>query len=144
MAVEMNIEERDTFADMWKDAEVISVYTRAQAIEDGVLVDMTEWASADKGFIGGFKCPVAVTAAVWADINAIPKSKGWQDVRGRAHDVLAMAALAARKARDSSAVLYKVIIDIAGDRKRYHTYKLVAGPGDNGELVITIMQPRED
>jgi hypothetical protein len=26
----------------WEGAEVISVYTRAQAIEDGVLVDMTQ------------------------------------------------------------------------------------------------------
>ena len=33
--------------------EPISIYTRAQAIEDGTLIDLTEWASADKGFIGG-------------------------------------------------------------------------------------------
>lgn len=75
------------------DAEVISVYTRAQAIEDGMLVDLTEWASADKGFHGGFSCPVVVTAKLWA---AIERKTGHQDTRGRAHDVLWMAILAAR------------------------------------------------
>lgn len=75
----------------------IHVYTREQAIEDGVLVDLTEWASADKGFHGGFTCPVAVTSALWNAIEAIPASlAGVADVRGRAHDVLWMASLAVR------------------------------------------------
>jgi type I site-specific restriction endonuclease len=37
--------------------DVIYTYTRKQAIEDGVLVDLTEWASADKGFMGATPCP---------------------------------------------------------------------------------------
>ena len=49
--------------------EPISVYTRAQAIEDGELVDVTEWASSKTGFMGGFTVPVAVTRSVWADIE---------------------------------------------------------------------------
>ena len=54
----------------------ISIYTRAQAIEDGVLVDLTEWASAEKSFIGGFRIPVAVSAAVWAEIERKPARMG--------------------------------------------------------------------
>ena len=42
------------------DAPVIFSYTRARAIEDGVLVDLSEWARET-----GFKVPVACTAAVW-------------------------------------------------------------------------------
>lgn len=42
--------------------EAISTYTRAQAIEDGVLVDVSEIAKE-----AGFKFPVAVTRAAWAD-----------------------------------------------------------------------------
>ena len=42
--------------------EPISVYTRAQAIEDGVLVDAGSMASE-----AGFRWPVAFTAAAWAD-----------------------------------------------------------------------------
>ena len=35
--------------------EPIHVYTRRQALEDGVLVNVTEWASGETGFLGGFK-----------------------------------------------------------------------------------------
>ncbi len=34
-------EQKQTMAGPWDGAEVISVYTRAQALEDGVLVDLT-------------------------------------------------------------------------------------------------------
>ena len=44
----------------FENAPVIFSYTRAQAIEDGVLVDLTEWAAET-----GFKIPVACTATVW-------------------------------------------------------------------------------
>jgi hypothetical protein len=80
----------------------ISVYTRQQAIDDGVLVDVSEWASADKGFMGGFSCPVAMTRALWTliDTDALPKGRRpcGQSTRGRAHDVLFMASLALRGA----------------------------------------------
>ncbi len=75
--------------------EPISTYTRAQAIEDGELVDVSEWASSKTGFMGGFTVPVAVTRAVWADIENIPRGQRHQDVRGRAHDLLFMASMAA-------------------------------------------------
>jgi len=42
--------------------DVISTYTRAQAIEDGVLIEAGSMAREL-----GFKFPVAVTAAVWTD-----------------------------------------------------------------------------
>lgn len=101
--------------------EVISSYSREQALEDGVLVDMTEWASADRGFHGGFTIPVAVTQALFAAIEEIPNSlKGIADVRGRAHDVLWMASLAVRSmiARDIHDALFKVILPSRGTRKR--------------------------
>ena len=46
-------------AGFWEDAEVISCYTRKQAIEDGVLVDVSQTAREC-----GFRHPVAVTARV--------------------------------------------------------------------------------
>ena len=39
---------------------VLSVYTRAQAIEDGFLVDVSDTARE-----AGFKIPVAVSRTVW-------------------------------------------------------------------------------
>ena len=137
----------------WHGAEIIHEYSRAQAIEDGVLVDLTEWASASHGFLGGFTCPVAVTAAVWAMIAPakLPRS---QDVRGRAHDVLFMASLTFRKlialnARSSSpqatvslSGLFSAYLQVGRTKKQ--TFKLIAGPGDDGELTITVLLPSED
>ncbi len=45
--------------------KVISTYTRAQAIEDGVLIDPGSMAKE-----AGFKWPVALTADAWADCVA--------------------------------------------------------------------------
>ena len=41
--------------------------SRAQAIEDGVLVDVSDIAKE-----AGFRYPVALTSALWADIENIP------------------------------------------------------------------------
>ncbi|HEV8714223.1 MAG TPA: DUF6573 family protein, partial [Candidatus Binatia bacterium] len=46
-----------------KDAEIISLYTRSQAIEDGFLVDVSVLARES-----GFKWPVAVTRRVWDEV----------------------------------------------------------------------------
>jgi hypothetical protein len=43
----------------------IAVYSRQQAIEDGVLADVTETAREV-----GFRIPVTFTAAVWAACNS--------------------------------------------------------------------------
>ena len=55
----------------------ISAYTRAQAIEDGILVDVSETARE-----AGFKIPVAVTRTVWNRLVALPD--GYQRLPGRA------------------------------------------------------------
>ena len=87
--------------------EPISVYTRMQAIQDGVLVDVTEWANnTQAGMAMGFdtilgkKAPTCVTATLWAKIE-VPAANVRQDTRGRAHDVLWMAALQARLNRNA-------------------------------------------
>ena len=45
---------------VFSESDVIFSYTRSQAIEDGVLVDLSEWARET-----GFRFPVACTRAVW-------------------------------------------------------------------------------
>ncbi|MEK7630506.1 MAG: DUF6573 family protein [Patescibacteria group bacterium] len=120
----------------FSDADVVHRYTRGQAIEDGVLVDMTEWAST-REMMGGFRIPVAMTAAVWALVQAPADSH--EDTRGRAHDVLWMSSLAARKRPDDSSVSFSVLIDAEVVEMILHV-----GPGDEGEPVATIMLPGED
>lgn len=117
-------------------ADVIHTYTRAQAIEDGVLVDVSETARE-----AGFRWPVALTAGAWALIEDIPpRFQGLQDVQGRLWDTLSMARLAAR--RGGVETHYELILHHG--RKTYATLKLVSGPGDQGEPVLTIMLPNED
>jgi len=55
--------------------EVVSSYSRARALEDGVLVDAGAMAQE-----AGFKWPVAITAAAWSDCVA------WSDVDVRARE----------------------------------------------------------
>ena len=118
---------------------LIYAYTRAQALEDGVLVDVSELARE-----AGFVWPVALTAAVWALVEDIPRRyRAWQTVEGRLYDVLWMAYCAIRSAEHSSTELrYTLLLDHG--RRRYLTLKLVTGPGDHGEPVVTIMLPDED
>ena len=127
--------------------EPISVYTRQQAIDDGVLVDVTDTAKE-----AGFKLNTCVTSAVWNDCCAwteddVQQSRYLQDQSGRIWDVVYMAAIAARENTSNSQVHY-VISRIPrpgnADVSKTVTLKLHVGPGDKGEAVITIMQPHED
>jgi hypothetical protein len=125
---------------MFTEDDLIYSYTRAQAIKDGVLVDVSDMARQ-----AGFRWPVAVTQAVWATIEAVPpKLQGCQDIQGRLWDVLYMGHLAAR--RGGQEIRYKLIMDRNenGRRLRYLVLKALCGPGDDGEPVITIMLPEED
>jgi len=127
---------------LFTPADLIHSHTRAEAIADGALVDVSTWASAVTGFSGGFTIPVALTAAVWSDVAAIPERfQGLQDVRGRGHDLLWMAAVAARKAPRQSSLLFQVLMEVGLTRRQ--TYRLIVGPGDAGEPVATIMKPAE-
>src|SRR5262249_56271618 len=76
---------------MDEDNQIISRYTRAQAIEDGVLVDVTEQAKET-----GLLLPTVITDHVHHTLEDIPKESLGQDYRGRLHDVLWMAYLRLR------------------------------------------------
>lgn len=125
----------ETNASQFADLPLVASYSRAEAIADGVLVDVTEQASAT---ITGFRVPVAVTAAVWGAIEAIPASLAHQDVTGRLHDVLWMAYWAARRAGGRSEVDFLVILPSRGTRQRNRTMRCEIGPGDTAAPVVTI------
>lgn len=121
-------------------------YTRAQAINDGVLVDVSELAKE-----AGFTIPVAVTDTVW--FNYIEwtqddnKQQTYQNLNGRLWDVLSMLRFAIRKQLDSQIINYKLaVVPRDGKSRRTKTVQLKAtiGAGDNSEPVITIMLTSED
>lgn len=127
--------------DFWKDAEVISAYTRAQAIEDGTLVDATlgEIADVTRQHFGPVH--VAMTRSTYELIlRAVYNERHGNDWRGVWHDVLTMASGAVRRSanRGGTAEPFRVIITGAG-RGKYHTLWASVTGGDNGEPVVTIL-----
>ena len=127
--------------DLFSEDDVIFRYTRKQAIEDGVLVDLTAWAKET-----GFRIPVACTRTVWDQYVVPPKAtEGYgQSERGRCHDLLWMCYVAIRKGSGGSLLHYKCLFLQEPDKHEEAELKAVCGPGDEGEPVLTIMRPDED
>ena len=126
--------------------EPISTYSRAQALEDGALVDVSETARE-----AGIAFPVAVTRAVWEDCcewtDTDTKAKPYgQSVRGRLWDVVSMLRFAIRAGGVGDRLVYRLsrVPRPGCGAKRLVTLKSICGPGDTPEPVITIMQPDED
>ena len=119
----------------------ISVYTRAQAIEDGVLIDVTKMANE-----AGIKYPVAVTQGLWsAYIVPDDRSKKYgQSENGRLWDTLWMFKKAAGRSKNESELHYQLYYIMKEKQKRLVSLKAIVHPGDNMEPVITIMLPHED
>lgn len=125
---------------MFEDAYLIHRYTRAEALKDGTLVDVTETA---RGV--GFRIPVALTRTAWSDCVAWAEEDNervvYQDESGRLWDLLWMAINAARRNTEASRLEFKVLRvprDSRTGQPVSVTLVLDIGPGDQGEAVITI------
>ncbi len=123
------------------DAVLVHSYTRAQALADGCLVDVSE-----KAREAGFKVPVALTVAVWADCVVWDQEREGthQDQSGRLWDLLYMAAFEARRRRNAQVVPFGLLrVPRRGSRPELIQLTMHIGPGDDAEPVITIMEPGE-
>ncbi len=122
--------------------EIVSIYTRAQAIADRVLVDVTATAQEM-----GIRYPVALTHAAWAKCVKAPVSTANVSAaeRVRLWDVLWMFRGAARCAStDLTEIPFALYVGNDAAEMALVALKAVCGPGDNAEPVITIMLPEED
>lgn len=135
---------------MFADCQIISRVTRADLIADGDLIDVSETARE-----AGFKLPVAITSAAWESSIAWTdednrRKRTCNDEAGRLWDVLWMAGRAALRTgtgTDQSTRLfsfYRVPREGTGHKPRLHTLKMICGPGDTREPVITILETDED
>ena len=122
--------------------ELIFRYTRTQAMADGVLVDVSETARE-----AGFRIPVALTHAVWAEYVAVPEGVEGQDEAGRLWDVLWMCRFGISREQDEGSET-RFQLHVRNDNRPGEpplvTLKAHIGPGDEGEPVLTIMTPDED
>jgi hypothetical protein len=130
----------ETGKGFWDDAEVIYTYTRAQALEDGVLIDVSETAKE-----AGIRFRVALTATVYGQYVEVPEGVTGQDETGRLWDILWMFRCAASRF-DGNTLLFKLHVrnDNQDRTPPLVTLKAECGPGDDAEPVITIMLPEED
>jgi len=124
---------------------VVYVYTRAQAIADGVLVDVSETAKEV-----GFKLPVAITEALHERLTPTKADAAiGQDYDGRLWDVLWLAAFTIKIADPGTdTVTFTVALqEVEAKSGQPQSINLrlraVCGPGDEGEPVVTIGFPED-
>jgi hypothetical protein len=125
---------------MDKETEIIFAYSRAEAIADGVLVDVTETARET-----GFRFPVAITQAAYARAVLVPEGATRPDEKSRLWGVLYVTWHAIRDREvDTSEVRFGISLRKENEPSEIVPLKAVCGPGDNLEPVVTIMLQHED
>jgi hypothetical protein len=133
--------------ELFKLEDLVSSYSRAQALADGLLIDVTTVAKE-----AGFSVAVALTHAVWVDCvewteGDAKRKATHQDEAGRLWDVVWMAFCAARRAAGKGRCTFEILRvprSGRGIKPRSVYLSMQIGSGDTGEPVITIMQPTED
>jgi hypothetical protein len=138
--------------------ELIYSYSRAQAVEDGVLVDLNDPSFTFRpGFNicaeAGIKYPVAMTTAAFVKTVSEPGTPlpPGQDISGRLWDVLTMFKVAAKQGGEEIHFPVSVVNWVSVDGERINRtkretviLKAICGPGDSADPVITILLPDED
>lgn len=122
--------------------EVVFTYTRAQAIADGVQVEVTKTAQE-----AGIRFPMFITRAVFDNYVAVPAGVTAQDEAGRLWDLVWMTRFAILRSKPGCDRL-PVALYVRNDNTRSRLVKLVAQCGpldiDDPQPAITLMMPDED
>jgi hypothetical protein len=123
-------------------SELIAVYTRAQAIEDGEQVEVSTVARE-----AGLRFPVFLTRAVYDEYVTVPTDAFGQDEAGRLWDIVWMLLHAIRQS-PPGADRIAVSLYVRNDHRRPKLVRLVAVCGaldiDDAQPAITVMLPGED
>ncbi len=121
---------------------VIYSYTRAQAVADGVQVEVTKIAAE-----AGICFPVFITRCVFERFVAVPERVTGQDEAGRLWDIVWMLRFAIMRARPGVQRI-PVALYVRNDNRRATLIKLIATCGpldiDDPQPSITVMLPDED
>jgi len=121
---------------------VVYAYTRAQAVADGVQVEVTKVAHE-----AGIKHPMFLTRAVFDAYVAVPPGVTAQDEAGRLWDIVWMTRFAIMRSRGHTDRL-PVALYVRNDNRAAKLIKLIAQCGpldiDDPAPAITVMLPDED
>lgn len=124
--------------------EPIYTYSRAQALADGVLIELPPELVKQ----AGLKFPVAITAAAYVETIKLNDRarKALNDETGRAWDALWMLRNAAARATGPLMffTVHAVTPDGRGIKPKAVRLKAVCGPNDDMTPCITVMLPEED
>lgn len=131
----MNTEQKNPF----EDFEVIDVYSRTEAIDDGFLVDLSSIARES-----GIRYPVAVTSTVYADCIAFPVWSEGVDERERAIDLMTTIQALARSSKGEREIHFQMPFEDETGECQPMALKVVCGPGDFGEPCLTVMKTDEN
>jgi hypothetical protein len=123
--------------------DIISTYTRKQAIEDGQQREVTVFAKEE-----GFKFRVFLTQNAWAEAVRVPEGVICQDERGRLHDVFWMLHCAIKAMKKNDSLLwFSVKVRVGNAERAFKTVKLMSqcGPVDIDDPApsLTIMMPED-
>lgn len=117
---------------------MLHIYTRAQSIAEGKLLDVS-----DQAYTFGFRVPVAISRAAWSDTVQWDHG-GVQDETGRLADVLSMGvasvkALAERNANTCHYTVYRTPNQPDAREAEETHLAIVCTAGGQEEPVVTIM-----
>jgi hypothetical protein len=132
-------------SDLFSDRSVIITYSRAEAIEDGVLVDMTQEPFGSLAREAGIVWPIAMTSTAFSEFVEVSESAGHacQDIKGRWWDVVWLFRMTRRKVSPLEA-RWKLLVREPAGRLVEKELKCVSGPADDGSPCLTFMLPNED
>ena len=114
------------------DENIIFRYTRENAIDDGVLVAITEQIKET-----GIRVPTVITGHLHQVLEDIPKTSAGQDYRGRLHDVLWMTFLKLKAMQATRNDEFPALVDVIIDGRKQTLWAVVDGDG------LTIMFPED-
>lgn len=122
--------------------DIIYSYTRAQALADGVQVDVSKTATE-----AGIRFPVFLTRTVFNAYVTVPPNVEGQDEDGRLWDIVWMLRFAIQRSRPGCDRL-PVALYVCNDNRAPRLVKLIAMCGpldiDDPRPAITVMMPDED
>ena len=122
--------------------EIVYAYTRAQAVADGVQVEVTKTAQE-----AGIRFPMFLTRTVYDSYVTVPPDVSGQDESGRLWDIVWMTRFAIIRAKPGMNRV-PVALYVRNDNRAAKLIKLVATCGpldiDDPQPAITVAMPDED